>query len=46
MKLISTFVAFAQTTGAKEIPRVEASANVIDIEVRSNNDYYGPLYVG
>ena len=46
MKIFSTIVAFAQLTQSKDAPRVEASANVVDIEVRSNNDYYGPLYIG
>lgn len=46
MKFLSTIVAITQSTMAKDHPRVEASANVIDIEVRSNNDYYGPLFIG
>ena len=46
MKLISTIVALSQITLAKDAPRVKASANVVDIDVRSNNDYYGQLYTG
>lgn len=46
MKIFSTIVACAQIANAREPPRVEASANVVDIDVRSNNDYYGPLFIG
>jgi hypothetical protein len=27
-------------------PRVEATSRVISLEVKGNNDYFGPLYVG
>lgn len=27
-------------------PKVEGSANFISLEVRSNSDYFGPLYIG
>lgn len=27
-------------------PRVYADNNYIDIEVRENNDYFGPIYMG
>lgn len=27
-------------------PRVGIAANMIDIEVRGNSDYFGPLYIG
>jgi hypothetical protein len=27
-------------------PRVEAAANTIDLDIRNNADYNGPLYVG
>jgi hypothetical protein len=27
-------------------PLVQADNNYIDIEVRENNDYFGPIYVG
>ena len=30
----------------KRHPVVQADNNYIDIEVRENNDYFGPIYIG
>ena len=27
-------------------PRVQGSSNIVNLEVRNNNDYFGPLFVG
>ena len=36
---LASLASLIQTTSA-------ASANVVDIDVRSNHDYFGPLFVG
>ena len=37
---------FLGVIAAKNHPRVKASANTIDLDVRGDNDYYGPLFIG
>ena len=49
MKSVVTGLLIISTSAASSEanhPTVSAAANMIDIEVRSNTDYFGALYIG